>query len=487
MDGKTSRYRFLTRNDGFRIEAANRVPVDVSLCETGFRISVEQVRQLKLFEDIAEDGSLISESSQLPDTNLVQYRRLADLVAKGLMSQWQPPRDRRPLWKVRQWAVSQTRRALGGRMFEQWRRLVAQADPSIWGVQKAVFAAGRRTPALLHEPLLYQDRYLTRDIQRYRAAAALVTIADELCQAQKQAQASIATEQSPEPSEFRDVRGDDQDLCQPAEVIACLANWQDACSPTGAKYPSLSRTLMRLPGGIPCSLLFNLRLLYLERPLTDRLELVTLLLARERAVDDPTYHFPAKILFHATRQQIRAALGNLSKKLRFPLSHRRTRDIGTLVEYLLDFPDEHRGGLSGLLRKSIAWHEALGGNGTLDGSTASLCKSMLTKRPPIPLPKSPGVRFLGTVGDVLAEGEKMGHCIASYAARAVAGRCYLFHVNHNGYVASVELDSMGLVRQAYGPRNESNPATAYATRILGRWGKKLFSAAAASAANDRPF
>ena len=34
----------------------------------------------------------------------------------------------------------------------------------------------------------------------------------------------------------------------------------------------------------------------------------------------------------------------------------------------------------------------------------------------------------------------MNNCIASYAESAVAGRCYLFHVTHDGEEASVEID-----------------------------------------------
>jgi hypothetical protein len=344
-------------------------------------------------------------------------------------------------------------------------------------VQKAVFAAGRRTPALLHEPLLYQDRFLTQDIQRYRAAAALVSIADDICRAIKQSGATPEKNQQTDLPKIPDDRCDDETECQTGEVIECLANWQDICSPTGVKYRSLSRTLMQLPGGIPCSLLFNLRSLYLERPMTDRLELATLLLAREHSDDDPPQPFPSKIFLNATRKQIQVAMGKLSNKLRTPLSHRRTRDIGSLVDYLLDYPEPHRCGLPGLLRKSIAWHDALGENDSFEWADASLHKSTPTTRPPIPLPQLPGVRFLETVGDVLAEGEKMGHCIARYATRAVSGRCYLFHVECNGQNASVELDPSGRVRQSCGPRNESNQTTAYAARILGRWGKELDSAA----------
>ena len=470
MDEVTSKYQFLVRKNGFRVEGSNRVPVDVSLRETGFRVDVLGSRQLTLFEDIADDGSLILESTRPPETNLVQYQRLVDLVARGLMSQWQPPRNQKPNGRIRQWAIAQTRRALGGRIFEQWRRLVVQADGAIWCVQKAVFAAGRRTPSLLHEPLLYKDKYLARDIQQYRAAAALVPIAEDLCICVKQPESTSNTDlNQPE------VQNDDEFSCQPAEVIECLSNWQDICSPTGKKYGSLSRTLMQLPGGIPSSLLLNLRSLFLERPMTDRLELMTLLLAKGSTDDDHPQSFPTKLFMHTSRAQIQNAMRKLSNKLQTPLSCRRTRDVHRFVDYLLDFPERHHGGLSGLLRKSIRWHDAQHAGLPVDGHDPGFNASTRTKQPPIQPPQLEGVRFLETVGDIMAEGELMGHCIASYVNRAVTGRCYLFHVERSGQSASVEVDDAGRVRQSSGPSNQSNPATAYGAKLLTRWGQEFGS------------
>ena len=45
----------------------------------------------------------------------------------------------------------------------------------------------------------------------------------------------------------------------------------------------------------------------------------------------------------------------------------------------------------------------------------------------------------------------MRHCIASYAGKALAGESFLFHIEHRGEVASVEVDTRGRVLQAYGP------------------------------------
>jgi len=231
---------------------------------------------------------------------------------------------------------------------------------------------------------------------------------------------------------------------------------------------------MHLPGGIPSSLLTYLPLIHLPRPMTDRLELLTLLLSRSEAyAEQPPPAANMELFFHATRAQICDGLERMSQELRFPLSHRRTTDVGTFVRYLLDFPDEHRGQLGGLVRKAIRWHNEHGWEQDFDEFEEPFDAATPTKLPPIPLPTVEGVQFLQTVGDVLEEGKRMNHCIASYADRAVTGHCFLFHVDHEGECASVEVDLRGGVRQACGPSNRPNRATEYAARLLKHWGRDI--------------
>ena len=68
----------------------------------------------------------------------------------------------------------------------------------------------------------------------------------------------------------------------------------------------------------------------------------------------------------------------------------------------------------------------------------------------------------------------MKHCIATRAYDAVRGNAYLFHVEHKGQSASVEVSPYsGNVVQAAGPGNELNQAAKWATRVLNRWGRGL--------------
>ena len=76
----------------------------------------------------------------------------------------------------------------------------------------------------------------------------------------------------------------------------------------------------------------------------------------------------------------------------------------------------------------------------------------------------------------IEDGEAMKNCIATYADRAVKGNRYLFHVDHNGEAASVEVDWFGQVLQASGPSNTRNGAADWGRQVLGQWGKRLRSA-----------
>jgi hypothetical protein len=128
-----------------------------------------------------------------------------------------------------------------------------------------------------------------------------------------------------------------------------------------------------------------------------------------------------------------------------------------------------------LAEKALRWHQ--------HGPQEEIRKQVLerlgadtpTARPPVPLPDLPGIRFLGNVGEVVEEGRRMRHCIASYAASACAGDSYLFHIDHEGDACSLEVGRLGIVHQAQGPRNTKNKATAHGVRVLSCWANQFRS------------
>jgi hypothetical protein len=199
--------------------------------------------------------------------------------------------------------------------------------------------------------------------------------------------------------------------------------------PEGLKpYRALNKTLTELPGGVPLSLLCAP---YLSVPCLNN-------------------------------------YGNSEDQF----SSRRTREISIVVGYLDDYPEAHQGNLVGLADRAIRWHRQ---------EQEEVQRRMLerlgpttpTARPPVPLPELPGVHFLATVGEVVDEGQRMQHCIASYAEKAVMGWCYLFHVDFEGAEASVAVHPQGGVLQAQGPKNSRNAATVYGERILSAWGRQF--------------
>lgn len=158
----------------------------------------------------------------------------------------------------------------------------------------------------------------------------------------------------------------------------------------------------------------------------------------------------------------------------------RKRNLYTLMQnYASDYPEEHKGSLTGLLRKSIRWHRSEAYR-RIAGKFADVTPAA---KPPQfildAIEKQKGcIKFLDSVQNIKDEGVLMHHCIAGYADRAVEGKCFLFHIEYKGEKASVELKNAHLyssngptnklvLSQARGPHNRQNKAT--------KWAEKFFN------------
>jgi hypothetical protein len=95
----------------------------------------------------------------------------------------------------------------------------------------------------------------------------------------------------------------------------------------------------------------------------------------------------------------------------------------------------------------------------------------LVAEPPIPPPAVPGLRFLATVAEIADEGVRMDHCVATRAPRALAGKSFLFHLDHEGQAATAEVLASGELAEVRGPRNHNNGACHRARRILRPWAR----------------
>jgi hypothetical protein len=251
-----------------------------------------------------------------------------------------------------------------------------------------------------------------------------------------------------------------------------LLEWRSIYSDTGNPYRSLDRTLMNLPGRVPLDLLAILNHVHLRRPLTDRVELITLLERYSLAMARESGVTILDVWHNARRDQIIRAMHRVGDHLRTALSPNTRQDISTFISFVMDGElESYAGGLVGLAERSIDFHR-----NHLSEQREQVLKKLggQTKAamPPVPLPQLPGIKFLSTVEEIVAEGHEMSHCIADYAKGAVQGRSYLFHVERNGKHASVQV-VRGRVAQSYGPMNKINDASIWGRRVLSPWAKSL--------------
>jgi hypothetical protein len=389
---------------------------------------------------------------------------------------------------VSTWLERLIARRIGADVRSAWADVTSRAHPDAIAVHRAVFAAcgpgDDRWPSVLFSPALYRRRFAVRDITAHRAAAAAAGTIDILARdgLHERALASL-----PGPAAAADAAA--PLIAAPREAIArafasaaeqldpslgdeadatLLEDWMALFSPPSDSRPSrsLRRTLMNLPGGVPARLLAWLRRAPIDRPFTDRLELLALL-ATAACADDRQLPAALAAASRSTRKDVERMLRTVSRALRRPLDPRRASSVIEAVRFTLDRPDVSPSAtLSGLAKRSAEWHRDITPATGLDPSTP-------TARPPIPLPASPHIRFLATVRDIIMEAAAMHHCAASYAEKAARGECYLFHVSRNGEEATVEVLPTGEVAQARGPCNSINSACRWARSALARWARAL--------------
>ncbi len=513
-EGYAPRYTVIEQPDGFRVEGRDRDPVSVHLAPSKTFLLVE-------IPPLEQNGSDAG-TAWTTQCSLFGYVRLLNLIAQGTMQHWQRPGGHRGIWNgAYEWALSHTRRALHYRgVYQQWQRLLTLVPSPQREVIKATFAATFDSHRLGSEtwPEIYVHPYLIDDILRYRAAACAVHYAERLAHLvgrlsrERRETASLGDRKAPLAPRFEALLSSEEpwpylppdspeqlearqnrDQERRREIVALLAqDWKAFYSASGKAGTSLRRTLMNLPGGVSGQLLCELPKLeaVLSRPVIDRVELLTLLLWARHASDwaeqlvGPDL-WEGSIYMKARRSDILSALHLLSTHQQRvipgePALKPYRRGLALLVDYLNDYCNAcreegipvHQGTLVGLAEKAIRWHREIQER-ERQRYQALLDGTALSALPPVPLPDDPAITFLRTVGDILQEGAAMHHCIASYAALAMRGHCYLFHVTYQGYEASVQVEPTGSVVQAYGPYNRLNRAAEYGRRVLSQWGKDV--------------
>jgi hypothetical protein len=126
--------------------------------------------------------------------------------------------------------------------------------------------------------------------------------------------------------------------------LQLMSDWRSLFAPEGKAYASLNKTLDAAPGGVTPGLLCNLQRVRLERPVSDRLELMTI-----GAGAECRHRHHDRVFAHARRDEILRAIRVVGEgrsaaiARQVPgyqaelLSHRSTRDVVSFVRYLSDF------------------------------------------------------------------------------------------------------------------------------------------------------
>jgi len=459
--------------DGFRVEGPSHKPVVVTFEPTFIRVEAQPGSD--------QVGSYTS--GQLRDARFgfYQYYDLSRHLGTCIAADWRRPEregeEREPTW-LRPWKAKKETAFIGKEVHALWKKSLERVDPLVLAAHRQVFAAcGRRCCDLVMDPELYRYPYIAKDIGQYRAAAIAAMNVDRLALEMAQHQTYYTPEARKVKQELlalqKRARACNLDIGASVSLfngdfdiddLEAMANWRGLFSHSGEPYRSLDRTLMNLPGNIPHGVVCELNMTRLTRPYTKRLELLALLFCHDRT----NY----TVFSNARAPQIKEAIRRVAAHTRNELSTRRYRDVKTTIGFLSDFPDRHTGNIVGLADKAVVWHRERQQE-TRDREIAELGAETKALAPPIPLPETPGVTFLDTVGAICQEGADMGHCVGSYASRAVRGSLFLFHIEHNDDRATAEVDYRGRVVQVHGPQNRRNGAARWGRRILRQWGRQF--------------
>lgn len=435
-------YRFIDKPSGFCVEwlSQDRVTVELQRCALSVAHERRAPRRCTFFD----------------------RNRLALLIAMQFLGEDDPGAgaiqpDTPSPWVLREARLLRTEVGL------PHLRLLAQIDPAVLEVHMAALRVAGRVPSLAQEEALYREPYILKDILNYRAAAiAFAYLRSKSLQALETGSGRTMAEAA-EPSV--------------AELIDAMAHWRDLFAPDGRTYRSLNRTLMNLPPDVPPELVCCLKQIRLERPVVKSLELLALLLYVQSA-DNPAHETTANQHFHmfhhARAVDIADAMWRIGSFVNRPLRHGSVEDVRFTIRYLCDYPEPYHGTLTGLVERVIRWHRQAHERKRLEDLARQYGgPNRRTVRPPIPLPTLPGVTFLHTVGDVVEEGARMKHCIATHLPEAIRGRCFLFHVDYHGERASIEVSAAGDITGAAGPHNAKNVAVRWGATQLQAWAAGL--------------
>lgn len=409
--------------------------------------------------------------------NILEFRKLKDFLTEKMKEAWKKNKHESlvaenagkkvPLHKlfphknVSNWVRNKFSISLSSLLYAEYKNLLTKVDPMVLAICKKNFSVvGPKNISTLHgcifkkEALNNQEnQYVYKDMLKYNAIHYLLNKA-------YLKEGVIYFEYKADTW-----ANDDEET----NYRYAGKSWRDYFS-NSSKNKSIQKTIDNFPRNIPLVMIENFRKIdNLREPIYDRLKiLITLLCLRQRK-----YKIHYSCILRSSSKQIRKAFSLYKKHTRNnSLSLRKTLDIIDFCNFIFDYDHNHNGEIVGLLNKSIEWHKENNATRFLENNKLSF--ETKTQEPCINLPQDKCITFLDTVKAVFDEGQKMSHCISSYAKNAVNGEYFLFHVEYEKEMASVSVNYMGQISQSYGPYNKKNKASAYGEKILSKWGKNLY-------------
>ena len=444
-------YKFTDQPRGFEITAEHRPTITVSLECNVYQWIIKRKRS-------APRGSLYTQGAfRTFGCDLLNFHRLIQLISVEMNLEWKKDKTRngKHWFGVRDWATNRTAQALNHRVLERYYKLIEEhIDPQLVAVLKRIFSVTHRVmdsgmTGILARSIKY-DPLLIADIMNHRAACFAMCM----------------------------YHWDDG----PNHYMPSSQNWTRAFCGSGGLTTTLRKTMMNLPHGMSPMIIRRMAYVNLERPIYEKLPLTwALVIGSLLGPSGSQYPF-----MYTTKEDLYRAADRWGKIVEDRVYPGRSKTYSEIGRYIYDSisPETEARFLrartaNAALQIAEDWHrnrpriefENYLKRHDLDPTTP-------TSLPPIPLPEIDGVRFLATVQDVFDESMLMDHCVDAYSLNAVRGKYYLFHVEHEGEMATVSVTGAGRVSQSSGPCNKRNGATEYGVNALSTWGAQMFRQAA---------
>lgn len=218
---------------------------------------------------------------------LFQYSKIVNEISRIVMFDWEQPEDKEDKhWfpGLNYWVRTQNAKALNGRIHDQWERLLDTLPEKVLDIHKSIYAHIFKQPEILHKDELYKYDKLIEDIKEYQACAVAL---DKLNYLGKDFLKKTKVDNMPNPISMGNV-----DLTNSSNSIIdsfwpesnldyklelLQDNWRKFFSDTGELYEELNKTIENLPGNLSIPTVLNLPKVHLQRPVTNRLEFITLL------------------------------------------------------------------------------------------------------------------------------------------------------------------------------------------------------------------